>query len=104
MATKWRVGDRDAKKQQTAIYDCQPYPNSTGIALVLRGRWIGDEDHNANLIAKAPELRDALSALVHWMENDPCGVGALAATNHAKQLLAAVPVNPIGEGWDDEAA
>jgi hypothetical protein len=48
---------------------------------------LGENEATARLIAAAPELYRALDALLHWFENNPTGIGALAASNHARNIL-----------------
>jgi hypothetical protein len=44
--------------------------------------------HNAHLIAAAPDLYAALDAILGWQETDPTSLGALAASNHGRNVLA----------------
>ena len=48
----------------------------------------GEFAANARLIAAAPELFQALDALLGWHESDPTSAGALYAANHARRVLA----------------
>ena len=62
------------------------------ICFMANGRDERDEEFaaNARLIAAAPDLRLALSALVGWYETDPTNIGAVYAANHARKVLAKI--------------
>lgn len=45
-------------------------------------------EENMALIAAAPDLYDALDALLEWHESDSTSLGALSAANYARQILA----------------
>lgn len=72
---------------ETRLTDLGPeetYPIVANGEVIARGA----SKSNAYLLAAAPELYAALAAVLGWLDDNPTGLGMLAATNNARQVLA----------------
>jgi hypothetical protein len=65
----WKVEPSSKHRDRLYVWDSDEWPNMVCIAEVKEGRYIGELRANAQLIAAAPDLLEAVKQFVRYAQN-----------------------------------